>query len=149
MTILDSPEPSFAAPDDETQLPLPLPSSAGSARLELRAQLRDGCAVIGVWGELFADSVGELTRLVDSLTGEGCDNLVLDVSRLYDLDADAVAELSRMQATLTARGGGLSLAAPRPWVRRLLESMRRRDAFPVHSTVADAIAQAAARREAG
>jgi hypothetical protein len=78
---------------------------------------------------------------VNCLTREGCNHVVLDLSRLYDLDVHAIAELGRLQTMLTVRQGGVSLAAPRPWVRRLLEFMCRRDAFPVHSTVADAIAE--------
>jgi anti-anti-sigma factor len=141
VTILDSSEPSVVAPRHDVLLR----SRVNSARLELRVQTCDGCVVIGVWGELYADTVGELTRLVSGLTCEGCDHVVLDVSRLYDLDAHALAELGRLQTAMTARQGSFSLAAPRPWIRRLLEFMCRRDAFPVHSTVAGAIAQATAR----
>ena len=149
MTVLDSSEPSFAAPDGQ----LPAPPPTNSVRFKLDVQMCDGCAVIAVWGELYADAVGELTRLVHSLTAGRSGNVVLDVSRLYDLDADSIAELARLRTDLTARRADLSLAAPRPWVRRLLESTCRKGTFPVHSTVGEAIAQtrepaAAPRRRA-
>ena len=65
----------------------------------------------------------------------------LDASRLYDLDATAINKLGHLQNMLAAQTGGVWLAAPRPWVRRLLEQMCHRGTFIVHSTLADAIAQ--------
>lgn len=141
MTILDSSEPSCAAPESQ----MSWQSLTGSERLKLYVQICDGCAVVGMWGELFADTIGELTRLADGLMSDGRYNIVLDLSRLYDLDEDAIAEFDRLQTALAAHKGSFSLAAPRPWVRRLLESMCRKDTFPVHATVADAIAQTATR----
>ena len=113
-------------------------------RLELRVQADDGRAVVQMWGELYTDRIGELTRTLDGLVRSGRTRVVLDLSRLYDLDGDTIAELSRWQAALSASGGWLCLAAPRPWVRRLLEHMCLRGTFTVYPSVAQALAEEAA-----
>jgi anti-anti-sigma regulatory factor len=124
--------------------PVAEPDRGGAARalpgpLDLHVQPRDDCVIVGVRGELRADNVGELTRRVSALVREGWNCVVLDASRLYDLDAVALAELGRIHGALAAQADGLRLAAPRPWVRRLLEYMCRRGTFAVHPTVAEAI----------
>lgn len=112
---------------------------AGSAhRLELRVQSEDDHAVVQVWGELYTDRVGELTRALDGLVRAGRTRILLDLSRLYDLDGDAITELTGWQTVFSASGGWLCLAAPRPWVRRLLEHMCLRGTFTVYPTVAQA-----------
>ncbi|HXR72849.1 STAS domain-containing protein [Actinocrinis sp.] len=112
---------------------------AGSAhRLELRVQCDDDHVVMQMWGELYTDRIGELTRTLDGLVRAGRTRVLLDLSRLYDLDGDAITELTRWQAALSASGGWLCLAAPRPWVRRLLEHMCLRGTFTVYPTVAQA-----------
>jgi anti-anti-sigma factor len=136
LTILDACVPSVAAPSgDDEQLLEP------STHLELRVRRCPGHAVVSARGELLSGTVGNLRRLLDTLVGEGCDHVVLDLSRLYDLDEIAIAELSRLKTVLTARSGSLSLAAPRPWVRRLLEHMCLKSTFAVYPTVSDAVAE--------
>lgn len=112
---------------------------AGSVHpLELRVQSADDYAVVQIWGELHTDRIGELTRTLDGLVRAGRTRILLDLSRLYDLDGDAITELTRWQAALCASGGWLCLAAARPWVRRLLEHMCLRGTFTVYPTVAQA-----------
>lgn len=112
---------------------------SGSAhRLELRVHCDDDHAVVKMWGELYTDRIGELSRTLDALVRAGSTRILLDLSRLYDLDGDAITELTRWQAALSASGGWLCLAAPRPWVRRLLEHMCLRGTFTVYPTVAQA-----------
>lgn len=108
-------------------------------RLELRVQAADDHAVVHVWGELYTSRISELTRLLDGLVRSGRTRVVLDFSRLYDLDGDAIGELTRWRDVLTSSGGRLYLAAPRPWVRRLLEHMCLRGTFTVYPTVAEAL----------
>ena len=112
---------------------------AGSARrLELRVQSDDEHVVVQMRGELYTGRIGELTRTLDGLARAGRTRVLLDLSRLYDLDGDAITELTRWQAALSASGGWLCLAAPRPWVRRLLEHMCLRGTFTVYPTLAQA-----------
>ena len=101
-------------------------------RLELRVQPGERYSIVRVWGELYISRLSELSRALDGLVRAGHVRILLDLSRLYDLDGDAIAELSRWQAGLAASGGGLWLAAPRPWVRRLMEHLCLRGTFTVY-----------------
>jgi anti-anti-sigma factor len=108
-------------------------------RLELHAHPGEDHVVVQIWGELYTSRLNELTRVLDTQVRAGRTRVVLDISRLYDLDADAISILSRWQTALAAMGGCLWLAAPRPWVRRLLEHMCLRGTFKVFPTPLDAI----------
>lgn len=136
MSIVDFPAASDVASDSGGQSAAEL-----TRRLELRVQPCDGYAVIGVWGELCAGTIDDLTKLFNTLSRAGYRRVLLDLSRLYDLDADALTELSRWRARLVASSGGLWLAAPRPWVRRLLEHMCLRSTFTVYPTLREAVAE--------
>ncbi|HZU55765.1 MAG TPA: STAS domain-containing protein [Actinocrinis sp.] len=108
-------------------------------RLELRVQSADAYTIVHVWGELYTSRIGELSRLLDGLVRGGRTRVVLDLSRLYDLDGDAIGQLTHWRDALASSGGWLCLAAPRPWVRRLLEHMCLRGTFTVYPTVAEAL----------
>jgi anti-anti-sigma regulatory factor len=136
LSIVDFPAASDVASDSGDQSAADL-----TPRLELRVQPCDGYAVISVWGELRAGGIDDLNKLLNTLSRAGYRRVLLDLSRLYDLDADAISELSRWQAKLASSSGGLWLAAPRPWVRRLLEHMCLRSTFTVYPTVLEALAE--------
>lgn len=110
-------------------------------RLELRVQTGDEYTLVQVWGELYTSRLSELTRLLDGLVRAGSTRILLDISRLYDLDGDAISELGRWRTALHSSGGWLWLAAPRPWVRRLLEHMCLRGTFTVFPNLAEAFAE--------
>lgn len=140
MSIADFSSASAAAPDpddqdDQSAVVRP------AQRLELRIQPCDGYTIINVWGELRAGTTDKLTRLMQTLVHAGCNRVLLDFSRLYDIDAEAITELTRWQNVLVTLSGGLWLAAPRPWVRRLLEYMCLRGTFTVYPTVLEALAE--------
>jgi anti-anti-sigma factor len=135
VTILGVPGPSAAIPPRNGR------SVAQSPRLELRVQPGGDHAVVKLWGELHADTVGDLVGTAGTLADRGCARVVLDLSRVYDLDAGSVAQLVGLQSLLAEHGGGLWLAGARPWVRQSLQRMGRLDTFAVQPSVADAIAQ--------
>ena len=114
-----------------------------SNRLELCVQPGDEYTLVQIWGELYTTRLGELSALLDRLVRRGQTRILLDISRLYDLDGDAISELVRWRTALTASGGFLWLAAPRPWVRRLLEHMCLRGTFTVFPSVTEALAELA------
>jgi anti-anti-sigma regulatory factor len=121
------------APDELVAQPAP--------RFELHAQSCEGYTVVTIWGELRGSALVELNARLDALVAAGCRQVLLDLSRLYDLDADAICELTRWRDVLAASSGCIRLAAPRPWVRRLLEYMCLRGTFAVYPTVLAARAE--------
>lgn len=136
MSIVDFPAAASPASDPDDQLVAESPQ-----RLKLRVQPGDGYTVISVWGELLAGTTDLLSGMLETLARSGCTRVLLDLSRLYDLDTDAVAELVRWQSEFASSHGGLWLAAPRPWVRRLLEQVVLRGTFTVYPSMLEALAE--------
>jgi anti-anti-sigma factor len=110
-------------------------------RLKLRVQSCDGYTIVNVWGELRAGTTDLLNGMLTALTRTSGTRILLDLSRLYDLDSDAISELSRWQTALASSSGGLWLAAPRPWVRRLLDQACLRGTFTIYPTMLEALAE--------
>lgn len=136
MSIVDFPAATPAPSDPDDQLVVESPQ-----RLKLRVQPHDGYTVISVWGELLAGTTDLLNGMLETLARGGRTRVLLDLSRLYDVDSDAIAELTRWQSELASRSGGLWLAAPRPWVRRLLEQVVLRGTFAVYPSMLEALAE--------
>jgi len=147
MTVLDAPVPkaprgpksgptAAAAHGAEVLAPAP----AGST---IRLERRDGYLVAALRGEISSDAVDHLADLTEALAVAGGRRLILDMSRLYDLDEAAIAQLGVLRDNLVADSGGLWLTGLRPWVRRLFEHMCTKDAFRIRRTLADAVAEMA------
>ena len=136
MTALD------CAPCADTPSRLGVAPLLAGTRVELRATADgDDVTLVAVWGELCAGTLDGLTRLVEESIRAGSVHVVLDLRRLFDLDADGIAELVRLRNLLTGCSGGLWLADLRPWVRRLLDHMVAKDTFAVCPTTAAALAR--------
>ncbi|HEU5331785.1 MAG TPA: STAS domain-containing protein [Actinocrinis sp.] len=149
MTVLDTPAPkSPCAAQTDSVVTAAVARSAevlppASARSTIRLERRDGHLVAALRGEISCDAVDHLSDLVEALALErGC-RLVLDLSRLYDLDEAAITRLGELRDELIAGSGGLWLTGLRPWVRRLFEHMCTKDAFRIRRTIADAVAEMA------
>lgn len=110
-------------------------------RLDLCVAEYGVATIVAVWGELSAQTSDELDRVVEESAAAGRVHVVLDLARLYDLDAAAIAELVRLRTMLAGLGGGLWLAAPRPWVSRLLDHMVAKRTFELCATPAAALAR--------
>jgi anti-anti-sigma factor len=135
MTVLDF------APRADVPARLGVAPLLAGTRVDLRAEADGDVTLVAVWGELCAGTVDGLTRLVDESIRAGRVHVVLDLRRLFDLDADAIAELVRLRNLLTERSGGLWLTDLRPWVRRLLDHMVAKATFAVCPTTAAALAR--------
>ena len=142
MSIVDFPAasaaPSPSDPDDRE-----IAAEPPQQRLRLRVQSCEGYTIISVWGELRAGTTDLLNGMLTALTRTRGARILLDLSRLYDLDTDAISELSRWQTALASSSGGLWLAAPRPWVRRLLDQACLRGTFTIYPTMLEALAEIA------
>jgi anti-anti-sigma regulatory factor len=114
---------------------------APPARSTVRLERRDGYLVAQLRGEISCGAMNHLTELAEALAVAGSRNLVLDLSRLYDLDEAAIAQLGVLRRALVVDSGELWLTGLRPWVRRLFEHMCTKDAFRIRATVAEAVAE--------
>lgn len=114
------------------------PATAG--RLDVAAaQSRDGVSVLAVSGELDRANVHVLIRTVDSLAARGEVKLVLDLRRLYFVDAAGLLALRDIRALLALHHGWLCLAAVRPRVHSILARAGLDKVFTIRRTLDEAV----------
>jgi len=107
--------------------------------------LSDGHPVVAIGGSLDLStvvSIRETLAVVLSDLPEDGPSLVIDLRRLIFMDTSGIGLLIRVKHACVAAGGDLSLVAPHPRVRRVLEKTNLLKIF----TVFDTIAQATAKR---
>ncbi|SCK59902.1 MULTISPECIES: STAS domain-containing protein [unclassified Streptomyces] len=95
-----------------------------------------GALVLTVSGDLDIDSVPPLGRALGKAVEEGSGPVVLDLSRVGFADSTTVNVLLQGQ---TALGSRLRLAAPSPFVQRLIGMIGLDSAIPVLRDVDEAI----------
>jgi anti-anti-sigma factor len=78
-------------------------------------------SILHVDGALRAPLNRELRHSVEALLGRGTRAILLDLSRLSDIDAAGVGELVRVYNTSSAAGSTLGIAQPGARVKRLLD----------------------------
>ncbi len=113
--------------------------------VELEADVRDGHSVVVLRGDLDVTGAADAGVAIAALVTRGR-TLVIDMSALDFMDCAALGVLLKVQ-TLARRGGGdVVLAAPQPYVRRLLALTGRDELFCVQASVAAAVAGIPSRR---
>ena len=100
-----------------------------------------GRVAVGLRGELdVADAVSDTAWLAAIAAGRP--QIIIDLAGLEFIDSSGVAALVRGRRQARHAGGELLLAAPQQQVLRVLTLTRLIDAFPVHASVAEAVASA-------
>ncbi|MER7695768.1 MULTISPECIES: STAS domain-containing protein [unclassified Streptomyces] len=95
-----------------------------------------GALVLTVSGDLDIDSVGPLDLALTAAADHGSGPVVVDLSGIGFADSTTVNVLLQGHTTL---GDRLRLAAPSPFMRRLIDMIGLATALPVLPTVEDAI----------
>ncbi|MBW8482488.1 STAS domain-containing protein [Actinomadura parmotrematis] len=108
--------------------------------LEVITRAQDGRALVELRGELDVATAAELRVRLRTARREHGENLVLDLRGLEFMDSDGLAVLVRCYKAVTAAGGSLTLAGPRPVVRRTLEVTGLHRRMTVVDTLAEALA---------
>jgi anti-sigma B factor antagonist len=109
--------------------------------LEVTTRPDGGRAVLRLRGELDIASSDDLRRHLNEARREHGEHLVLDLTDLEFMDSNGLSVIVACYKAVTANGGGLVLAAPRPIVRRALEITGLHRRIPVTDTLEDALAQ--------
>ncbi|WP_417159465.1 STAS domain-containing protein [Streptomyces cyaneofuscatus] len=112
----------------------PPPSEDRAVRIISRQER--GALVLTVSGDLDIDTVPPLGRALETAAEEGSGPVVVDLSGVGFADSTTVNVLLQGQ---TALGGRLRLAAPSPFVRRLIGMIGLDSAIPVLQDVDEAI----------
>jgi anti-anti-sigma factor len=81
----------------------------------------NGCAVVGLRGELDLGSADEVHTALTAVIDDMPNPLVLDLSELRFCDSAGLAVLVRAHQRLAARGRKLVVARPTPIVARVLD----------------------------
>ncbi|MFI7235578.1 STAS domain-containing protein [Streptomyces cyaneofuscatus] len=112
----------------------PPPSEDRAVRIITRQER--GALVLTVSGDLDIDSVPPLGRALATAAEDGSGPVVVDLSGVGFADSTTVNVLLHGQ---TALGGRLRLAAPSPFVQRLIGMIGLDSAIPVRQDVDEAI----------
>jgi len=79
--------------------------------------------VIHVEGPLRAPVTGDLRRRIRKSIDRGDGRIMLDLSRISDLDAAGIGELVRVYNMIVAANGSLQIASANRRVRRILDQV--------------------------
>ncbi|MFF5263704.1 anti-sigma factor antagonist [Actinomadura viridis] len=108
--------------------------------LDVTAQVRDGCAVVRLRGELDIANGHDLHRRLGAARRSYGDHLILDLTGLEFMDSHGLSVIINCYKAVSRAGGSLALAAPRPIVRRTLEITGMHRRMTVLGSVEEAIA---------
>jgi anti-anti-sigma factor len=100
----------------------------------------DAATVLTLRGNLDLDSAGRLRAALDGLLAAGSSRLVLDLGGLDFCDSIGLSALVDAHRACQDRGGYLRLAAPSPFLARVLGVIGLVGRIPVYDTPADALA---------
>lgn len=89
--------------------------------MQLRQRQVEGAMVVDLSGDGIGSEPSILKELLTSLLARGHRHIVLNVEHLQTMDSTCVAEIVASYKAALATGGVLKLAAPNPYVRRLLQ----------------------------
>ncbi len=91
----------------------------------------EGQTIVALMGDLNADDVGELRRLIIGLVNDEQKTVVLDMSHLRDLHETSVEVIIEARRYILTRGGDLVLRAPVPAYFRVLAGWMREGTFAI------------------
>ncbi|MBO2465148.1 STAS domain-containing protein [Actinomadura violacea] len=107
--------------------------------LEVTARSHAGRAVVRLRGELDIAGSDELRRHLEAARREHGDHVILDLAELEFMDSQGLSVIVGCYKAATAAGGSLTLAGPRPVVRRTLEITGLHRRIPVQATLEAAL----------
>ena len=113
--------------------------------VELEAGVRDGHGVVVLRGDLDVTGAADAGVAIAAMMTRG-QTLVIDMSALDFMDCASLGVLLNVQTLARHGGGDVVLAAPQPYVRRLLALTGRDEVFCVQASVEAAVAGMASRR---
>ncbi|NKZ07278.1 STAS domain-containing protein [Actinomadura latina] len=98
-----------------------------------------GRTVVRLCGELDIACSEDLRRDLNEARREHGEHLVLDLAELEFMDSNGLSVIVACYKATTAAGGSLTLAGPRPIVRRALEITGLHRRIPVTTTLQEAL----------
>ena len=96
--------------------------------------------VVALRGELGLDDASELEALLTGMIDRSVTRIVVDVARLRFCDSIGLSTLADAHVRCTGAGGFVRLAAPTPFLLRILAVLGLLARIPVYDTVGAACA---------
>ncbi|WP_406343799.1 STAS domain-containing protein [Streptomyces sp. NBC_00648] len=110
-----------------------------SSAQQIRIYETEGRTVVQLLGEIDIAVVLRVTAELDTVTGRPNADVVVDLGPVEFLDCCGLGLLCRARRRVEERGGRLTLAGPRPGIRRLLRIVRLDRVFAVTGTLDEAL----------
>lgn len=98
-----------------------------------------GHTVLAISGELDISTTAGLRDRIAAVLEDGARLVVIDLSRVSFCDASGLRMLVAVRRKADAYGCAVALAGPRPHVRKLLRITGLDQAFPIYSTLGQAV----------
>src|ERR1700754_3114222 len=99
-----------------------------------------GATVVKLAGELGVDTAAELASAIEQLLAASTHRIVIDLALLGFCDSIGLSTFVDAHRRCVANGGYLALAAPSPFIERLLGVVGLMGRVPAYATVASACA---------
>jgi anti-sigma B factor antagonist len=112
--------------------------------VDLKTGVCKGRVVVALRGDLDVTDADAAEAAITALVARG-QSLIIDVSALDFIDCGALGALLRVRALVRRGGGNVVLAAPQPYVLRLLALTGNDDVFWAQASVEAALADVASR----
>lgn len=108
---------------------------AASPMTQFSSEVRylEGQTIVALMGQLGADDVAELRRLIIGCVNDEQKTVVLDMSHLHELHEKSVEVIIEARRYILTRGGELVLRAPVPAYFRVLAAWMREGSFAIEN----------------
>ncbi|GIF77664.1 STAS domain-containing protein [Asanoa siamensis] len=100
----------------------------------------DGVTVVKLAGELGADTAAHLATAIEEILDRPTHRIVIDLTLLGFCDSIGLSTFVDAHQRCAANGGFLALAAPSPFMHKLLKVVGLTRQVPAYATVASACA---------
>ncbi|MCD4812406.1 STAS domain-containing protein [bacterium] len=96
-------------------------------------------AVIGLLGDIDMQEVVNIRNTIASVLDSGCNQLVLDLSRVQHINATGMGILTESLRRIRHLQGDMKLAGVNPYVENIFELTGIKRFFEIHATRGDAV----------
>jgi anti-sigma B factor antagonist len=117
----------------------------GPADLILATRTEGFATVVVAQGEVDLSTIPLLTAKLDDLIAEGQVDLIIDMAGVEFIDSTGLGALVGARKKALAKEGSVHLACIQSKVLKIFKITQLTEIFPVHESVADAIASASGR----
>ena len=108
-------------------------------RIEVERRGADA-ALVTLIGQVTEPSVRDIERKLLDLCEQGVTRIAVSLAGVPFMSSAGIGVLMVAWRELRSRNGALSLVAPQPLVRQVIETMKLTKLFPIHNSADDALA---------